>query len=76
MAAKLPDYSGAVATCPKCDAGTIETTYHLTNIECFYSRPEADGEHLCRICRNCGYKWPEACADSGDGQGSKPCKMT
>lgn len=23
-----------------------------------------EGEHLCRVCQNCGYGWVEACADS------------
>jgi hypothetical protein len=66
MAAKLPAYSGQIALCPKCDASIITTIYHTTNIGCFHWRDGADGEHLGRICRNCGYKWPKACADSGD----------
>jgi hypothetical protein len=24
-----------------------------------------EGEHLCRVCLNCGYGWPEACAGRG-----------
>jgi hypothetical protein len=23
---------------------------------------DGQGEHLCRVCLNCGYGWPEACA--------------
>ena len=67
MAAELLPYSGPLATCPKCRAGTIVTTIYHRNIgtTCAFG---PDCEHLCRICKNCGYGWPEACADSGDDQ--------
>jgi hypothetical protein len=68
MVANLPAYSGAASTCPKCKWNVVTTTYHRTNILCFSSRPEANCEHLCQGCEKCGYKWPEACADSGDDQ--------
>jgi hypothetical protein len=30
-----------------------------------------DGEHLCRLCRNCGYGWVEACADRRSGEAGR-----
>jgi hypothetical protein len=30
-----------------------------------------DGEHLCRMCQNCGYGWPEACLDNQVEAGTK-----
>src|SRR5260370_24122332 len=79
MARELPAYSGAQATCPKCKAGTyVLTIYHVWG---GVRAPELPGgvappcrkanpccEHQCRVCENCGYGWPEACADSSDDQ--------
>jgi hypothetical protein len=78
-AAELPAYSGPNATCPKCKAGTpVLTIYHYAggvlapklpggvNPPCRWASP--NDEHLCRVCKNCGYGWPEACADGSDDQ--------
>ena len=46
--------------CPKCGHDDIAITYHgYVKYGCsllLYS-----GEHLCRYCRRCSYKWAEAC---------------
>jgi hypothetical protein len=82
--ADLPAYSGPGAGCPKCGAGGIQTEWHhaggalapqkMARREppCKH-RPDlaefgGQGEHLCRICLNCGYGWAEACADNHGGQ--------
>lgn len=66
MMDELPAYSGPLATCPKCKAGTnVLTIYHRSWDPCEY-RPS--GEHLCRVCKNCSYGWVEACADGGTDQ--------
>jgi hypothetical protein len=64
MAASLPAYSGAQATCPKCKTACVTTIYHRSRSTCMYA---PYGEHQCRVCPNCGYGWPESCADSGGG---------
>jgi hypothetical protein len=62
----LPAYSGD-ATCPKCKA-RVSTHWHVMGgyVSSRCRRLEI-GEHLCRICGNCGYGWVEACADSKGG---------
>jgi hypothetical protein len=65
--ALLP-YSGPMTICPKCGkAGCVGTHWHLRaqrdrKFACSSFRP---GEHLCRLCGNCGYRWIEATADQG-----------
>jgi len=73
MAAELPAYSGWNARCPKCKAGTVVMTiYHAPKLADGTEAPcrwaELFDEHLCRVCKNCGYGWPEACADGGTDQ--------
>jgi hypothetical protein len=59
-----------------CGAGGVGTTFHYT-AQYLRKNPRGGGwacgsytglrRHLCRLCENCGYGWPEACADaSGD----------
>jgi hypothetical protein len=76
MTAGLPAYSGPDATCPKCKAGAVPTVWHPgpvwqektsrgTEWLCQYAReirPPAQRQHLCRLCGNCGFNWPEALA--------------
>ena len=66
MAAGLPAYSGPLAKCPKCKAGTfVLTIYHHVGGILAPKLPDdvdppcrwadLDDEHLCRVCYNCGY---------------------
>jgi predicted RNA-binding Zn-ribbon protein involved in translation (DUF1610 family) len=82
-AADLPAYSGLGAECPKCGRPFADTEYHRAgggfapektgdreppckSIPAL-QRLDGEGEHLCRLCPNCGYGWAEACADSRAG---------
>jgi len=76
--ADLPAYSGPGGQCPKCGAGGVQTEWHGSGgvlaprkmgrrePPCKYEPDLAvfggEGEHLCRLCLNCGYGWVEACA--------------
>jgi hypothetical protein len=74
-ASGLPPYSGPGGRCPKCQVPCAASTqWHWAALAL---RPQAgpapacgelslldtpvDGEHLCRLCGNCGYGWAEAC---------------
>jgi hypothetical protein len=80
MAIELPAYSGRAKLCTKCGTSYLKTVFHS-----YGGQPEPkmhDGrkppcefydinDHQCRICPNCGYGFPEACADvQDDGDGS------
>jgi hypothetical protein len=72
----LPAYSGPLAVCPKCRTPGASMKWHslggafaprkrgeiTSSYPCRRIR-DLDG-HLCRVCRNCGYGWVEASADS------------
>lgn len=88
MADELPAYSGQTVDCPKCGPAVATTTFHHGTM-IGKKNPHGDGwvcgrmwrtlphgGHLCRLCKNCGYGWVEACIDSGDDQGSEQCKTT
>lgn len=48
----------AKSRCPKCGNAYCDSKYHeKPGGQCF----EAEGEHVDRICRRCGYQWAEAC---------------
>lgn len=52
------------AACPKCGHTDISTqfrSFYSTFVGCVSGCP--DEEHMHRTCRNCGYRWPEACRD-------------
>ena len=81
-AAGLPACSGPRIKCPKCGmtgvltewhwAGSVRAPKQMAGREppCKNIRELGEiraGEHLCRLCRNCGYGWPEALATSRDG---------
>jgi hypothetical protein len=84
--ADLPAYSGILASCPKCGRPGADTEYHRAggifaprktagreppcqNLPALEALG-GEGEHLCRMCPNCGYGWAEACvAGPGDGTG-------
>jgi hypothetical protein len=84
-AAGLPAYSGPLGSCPKCGSRGAETHYHtaggglglkkIAGQAAPCQRIESlsrllGGEHLCRLCGNCGYGWVEACVDQpADGTG-------
>lgn len=78
---ELPAYTGPGGCCPKCGAGGVQTEYHrlggcwAPDKTCGRESPCKNrselsaikgSEHLCRVCRNCGYGWVEACAVNGD----------
>lgn len=74
----LPAYTGPGGCCPKCGAAGVQTEYHWAGgcwapdktcgreSPCKSHRELERSEHLCRVCKNCGYGWAEACAVSGD----------
>jgi ribosomal protein S27AE len=80
MMADLPAYTGPGGYCPKCGAGGVLTEHHWAGGALGpkkMSRREppckdsddlaafgGEGEHLCRLCANCGYGWVEACTDN------------
>lgn len=77
----LPPYSGREGCCPKCGEDGATTTFHDgpemkesprgTRWHC--ERFSLAGEHLCRLCVNCGYNWPEATLNSAQqGSGTVP----
>jgi hypothetical protein len=74
--AGLPAYTGPDRPCPGCGMPVVLTEYHpaavlwphemaghrppcadLTHL----ARPAGRGQHLCRLCLNCGCGWPESC---------------
>jgi len=76
----LPAYTGPGGYCPKCGAAGVLTEWHhiggvLGPAKMARREPPCksypglaefggEGQHLCRLCPNCGYGWVEACADS------------
>jgi hypothetical protein len=76
----LPAYSGPRIPCPKCGVSGVLTEWHraggcLAPGKMSGREPPCNnrddlaaiggkGEHLCRLCVNCGYGWVEACAPS------------
>lgn len=81
----LHAYSGPDTACPKCGSPRLLTQWHWAGgvfapkemdgrqAPC---RPMDDlsgprGEHLCRMCRDCGYGWPEACLDNQAEAGTR-----
>jgi ssDNA-binding Zn-finger/Zn-ribbon topoisomerase 1 len=81
--ADLPAYSGTGAKCPKCGRPGVTTEWHRAGGVLAPKKeagPEppcksiraletlrGEGEHLCRLCPNCGYGWAEACMDNRVG---------
>jgi hypothetical protein len=78
--AALPAYSGPDGPCPRCGLPGAMTEWHwagpLAPQDMAGCRPPCaghaelavlggEGEHLCRLCLNCGYGWTEACAGQG-----------
>lgn len=76
MMAGLPAYSGPSGFCPACGLPGAMTEWHwagpLAPPDMAGRRPpcahrtdlavlDGTGEHLCRVCLNCGHGWPEAC---------------
>ena len=66
-AEELPPFDDT-ARCPKCGAGAVQVIFHRASTKGFpCGGPSGtrvlDG-HLCRICRRCGYGWPEAPVDA------------
>ena len=58
---RLPPFSGDVATCPKCGLrGETSARYFPSGLVLGVQRVHADGEHLARECKRCGYGWDEA----------------
>lgn len=79
--ADLPAYSGPDGTCPLCGFAGAMTEWHWAQVPpapqgtagcrapCA-GHPglavwDGGGEHLCRVCLNCGYGWTEACTGPG-----------
>lgn len=59
-------YAGEEVCCVKCGADDPATEYCDGKIryeptEGYHSCRWGNYEHLHRICKNCGYKWPEGC---------------
>ena len=94
----LPAYTGPGGYCPKCGGGGVLTEWHhvggaLAPSKMAHRKPPCrhhsdlakfggEGEHLCRLCTNCGYGWVEGCAASDDatrlrivpdGEGTDQC---
>jgi ssDNA-binding Zn-finger/Zn-ribbon topoisomerase 1 len=69
MVVDLPAYSGPSAQCPKCGLSHVVATEH-------HASGAFIGEHLCRICRICGWSWAEACVSESDVSGVAPCPTT
>lgn len=76
IAAGLPAYTGPDGSCPRCGLPGAMTEWHWAAPhapgEMAGRLPpcaghdelavlDGAGEHLCRVCLNCGYGWPEAC---------------
>jgi hypothetical protein len=60
---------GFSAVCGKCGSENIRTTWHPLPVRiigaaeedaCARFFPDQIGEHLCRACRDCGFRWCEA----------------
>jgi hypothetical protein len=76
-AAGLPAYTGPEGHCPRCGVPGAVTEWHWAvpppprdggrrppcagHVE--LAVWDGKGEHLCRVCLNCGYGWSEACTD-------------
>lgn len=67
----IPPFSGTDARCPKCRSGVATdhqpagTAFAGSVREGFRWRFSAGAdEWLLRTCAECGYCWPEACADA------------
>jgi RNA polymerase subunit RPABC4/transcription elongation factor Spt4 len=64
-----PPYDPSVH-CPKCDGEDVATVWHdgyLSRHECAavnLLETSYPGEHLCRSCRRCHYRWPEMTEDT------------
>jgi ssDNA-binding Zn-finger/Zn-ribbon topoisomerase 1 len=69
MVIELPAYSGPSVKCPECGLSYVVATEH-------HASGAFIGEHLCRICRICGWSWAEACVSKSDDESSKPCQTT
>lgn len=80
----LPAYTGPEGKCPKCGEYGGRTEWHwaggvLAPEKMARREPPCkdiedlasfggEGEHLCRLCPNCGYGWVEACAGNHGGK--------
>lgn len=72
MTTPLPPYSGDTSTCPKCTGDDISVSYeqgiptlHFGDGGPHLFKVASDArECLLRTCRDCGWAWLEACADT------------
>lgn len=67
MSDPYPPYSGDDATCPKC-GGEMDKSYQSAgtiHVRGNMMRLGRGPEWLLRECFDCGYAWPEMCADTG-----------
>ena len=63
----LPAYSGPLTTCPKCRAEVKGSKFAPADSysgSYYAARVCIPGEALERRCRDCDYRWYEACADA------------
>jgi hypothetical protein len=54
------------ADCPKCGGNSVSVLYHSYHAEGFACKSTSLrvlGEHLCRVCKQCGFGWCEAPID-------------
>jgi hypothetical protein len=75
----LPEYSGPETTCPKCRAEVKGSSFHPADsyVDSYYAaRVCIPGEALERRCRDCDYRWHEACADAPAPSAGAPGEVT
>jgi hypothetical protein len=79
MVIELPAYSGRATLCPKCGTSYMKTVYHGWGGQSEPPMPNGRKppcysydirEHLCRLCGNCCYGFPEACVNVQNKKGS------
>jgi hypothetical protein len=70
----LPAYSGRVTSCRKCESRNVETFHHAVRAPSCMAGVK--GGHMCRFCGNCGYLWPEQCADAEAAAAGSPEAVT
>jgi hypothetical protein len=86
--AGLPPYSGLDGRCPRCGVSGAMTECHWAapfapqdmagrKPPCARHRElaatDGTGEHLCRVCLNCGHGWTEACTGAGTAAAPALC---
>ena len=57
---RIPKFSGTTGPCAKCGSCDAHIRY------CNDDSCKVSYSHLDRICKCCGYKWEEACLETGE----------